>query len=101
MIELAWPWLIAAAPLPLLARWLLRPAPETSDALNVPDLAPFESDGADRSPRTGAGWRLTAEIKGDGGSDSHGVIFVSGPSDREPIASVRVLGHVPDIAQVL
>ncbi len=35
--ELAWPWLLAAAPLPLLAAWLLPPAPALLDsALRVP-----------------------------------------------------------------
>jgi len=35
--ELAWPWLLAAAPLPLLAAWLLPPAPSLLDsALRVP-----------------------------------------------------------------
>ena len=29
-------------------------------------------------------WRLTAEIEGDGGRDSHGTISVSGPNDKAP-----------------
>ena len=28
------------------------------------------------------GWKLTAEIQGNGGTDSHGTILVSGPNDR-------------------
>lgn len=28
------------------------------------------------------GWQLTAEIKGDGGGDSHGTISVAGPNDK-------------------
>jgi Ca-activated chloride channel family protein len=36
MIELALPWALAALPLPLLAWWLLPPAPERGGALRVP-----------------------------------------------------------------
>lgn len=31
-----------------------------------------------------SGWRLTAEIEGDGGRDSNGTISVSGPNDKAP-----------------
>lgn len=34
------------------------------------------------APQTG--WRLTAEVEGDGGTDSHGTITVSGPADKAP-----------------
>ena len=29
-------------------------------------------------------WQLTAEIAGDGGNDSHGVITIAGPNDKLP-----------------
>ncbi|MEK6237883.1 MAG: DUF1588 domain-containing protein [Planctomycetales bacterium] len=31
-----------------------------------------------------SGWRLIAEVKGDGGSDSHGTIMIAGPNDQGP-----------------
>lgn len=30
------------------------------------------------------GWQLTASIEGDGGNDSHGIITIAGPDDRQP-----------------
>ncbi len=45
MIELIWPWLLAAAPLPLVVRWLTRRSESRQPALTVPDLAPYQADG--------------------------------------------------------
>ena len=41
MIEFAWPFALAALPLPLLVRWLSRPTPTTESALLVPDANAF------------------------------------------------------------
>ena len=42
MIEWAWPNLLALAPAPLLARWLLRPLARPQTALRVPDSDAFQ-----------------------------------------------------------
>lgn len=45
MIQFEWLWMFAAAPLPLLLRWLLPPADAAKEAaLRVPSLAPFAID---------------------------------------------------------
>ena len=42
MIHFEWPWMFVAVLLPLLPRYLLRPAPTVEEAaLRVPALAPF------------------------------------------------------------
>lgn len=47
MITFAWPWVFLLLPLPLLARWLLRPAnPETTAALQLPFYAELADDAA-------------------------------------------------------
>ena len=43
MITFLWPWAFAALPLPLLARYLLRPRQQHDAALRVPDLGRFAS----------------------------------------------------------
>jgi Ca-activated chloride channel homolog len=43
MITFLWPWAFAALPLPLLARYLLRPRQQQDAALRVPDLGRFEA----------------------------------------------------------
>ncbi|QWP76748.1 VWA domain-containing protein [Lysobacter sp. K5869] len=58
---LAWPWWLAALPLPLLARWLLPPARDGSAALKVPFGERLDAVAAagGRSLRGGgAGWLL-------------------------------------------
>ncbi|MEI2433341.1 VWA domain-containing protein [Lysobacter yananisis] len=57
----AWPWWLAALPLPLLARWLLPPARDASAALKVPFGARLDAVAAagGRGLRGGgAGWLL-------------------------------------------
>ena len=59
--QLAWPWLLAAAPLPLLAAWLLPPAPSTLDsALRVPfgtEVGALAgAAGSARRPRVSVWW---------------------------------------------
>lgn len=61
--ELAWPWLLAALPLPLLAAWLLPPAPSMLDsALRVPfatEVGALAGSGArSRRPRLSVWWTL-------------------------------------------
>ncbi len=62
MIELLWPWVLAAAPLPLLLRWLTRHAEARQAALTVPSLRPYQPDGesaTDSSRRGGFSLALT------------------------------------------
>ncbi len=51
-VTFAWPWALLAAPLPLLVRWLLPPAPESGvAALRVPSTRLFpRAEDADRMP---------------------------------------------------
>lgn len=62
MIDLAWPWLLLALPLPLLARWLLPPAaPHTGPALRLPFYAALPGAAAagasrQRRVRQGLAW---------------------------------------------
>jgi Ca-activated chloride channel family protein len=56
MINLIWPWALAALPLPLLVRRLLQPRQHGEAALRVPDLGPFApavtaSGGGQHAPR--------------------------------------------------
>ena len=51
MINFVWPWAFAALPLPLLARWLLRPRTQTDAALRVPDIGRFNPAAALRGVR--------------------------------------------------
>jgi len=58
---LAWPWWLAALPLPLLARWLLPPARDGSAALKVPfgeRLDAVAAAGGRGLRGGGAGWML-------------------------------------------
>ena len=41
MMNFVWPWAFAALPLPLLARWMLRPRQRQDAALRVPDVGRF------------------------------------------------------------
>ena len=43
MIDFLWPWMFAALPLPLVARYLLRPQQRDDAALRVPSVARFEA----------------------------------------------------------
>ncbi len=60
MIELVWPYALLLAPLPLLARSLLRARPHQQPALTVPDLGHFRPDGESggRARRGRWPWRL-------------------------------------------
>lgn len=66
-IGFAWPWALLAAPLPLLARWLLPPARDATEALRVPygprlDLVASGGGGTRRTRGAGGlawlGWFL-------------------------------------------
>ncbi len=46
MIEWVWPWMLALAPLPVLARWLLPSMERNQAALTVPSVASFRNDAA-------------------------------------------------------
>lgn len=57
MLTLAWPWVLAALPLPLLARWLLPAAPQRPGrALHLPFFGELPGAGAGGSGRA-ARWR--------------------------------------------
>lgn len=60
MIEWLWPWVFAAAPLPLLVRWLMNPVERQQAALTVPDLTSFRHDDVSRSGQEGGriAWRV-------------------------------------------
>lgn len=59
MLELAWPWVLAALPLPWIVRRLLRPAPELrGSVLRVPFFAELQALAAERRVHRGAGHRL-------------------------------------------
>jgi len=51
MIQFAWPWVFVLAPLPMIVRWLMPPAPAaTPSALKLPFFHELQSPG--RGPRT-------------------------------------------------
>jgi Ca-activated chloride channel family protein len=57
MITLAWPWVLAVLPLPLLARWLLRPAAsQPARALRLPFYHDLSGTGGGRGGRS-TSWR--------------------------------------------
>ena len=57
MLEFEWPWVFAALPLPLLIRWLGKPATAQQAALKVPFIDDF-SDPAHQQSLTQAGHML-------------------------------------------
>ena len=52
MIQLLWPWVFVALPLPWLYRMLLRPVPNRDAALRVPDAGRFDLGMAARGRST-------------------------------------------------
>ncbi|TNF91374.1 MAG: VWA domain-containing protein [Gammaproteobacteria bacterium] len=49
MLQFEWPWLFALLPLPLLVRWMSRPADQAQAALRVPFLDDFSLPGSEHS----------------------------------------------------
>jgi Ca-activated chloride channel homolog len=58
MIELLWPWALAALPLPLALRALWRPIPDLDAALLVPDAGRFDVGATARAGTTRTRWLL-------------------------------------------
>lgn len=54
MLELLWPWILVLAPLPLLYRWLRKPADVQLRALRAPQLA---NAAGEASPAATSNWR--------------------------------------------
>ena len=56
MISFLWPWAFAALPLPLIARWLMRPRQRQDAALRVPDVGRFDAAAITRGGRRRGGF---------------------------------------------